>query len=374
MKKLLLLAIVCIGLVKFSLAQTESGYEISVIMPFCAKDLVSNPSSKNAAIGNACRTYFEGFALALDSFKNIDAPIDVKLYDTQRDSLTFKKILEKKSVQNSDLIVGPVLKEGNEMMMEFCKKNKIYHISPFLTLTKSKIDNPYMISAYPDLNYYADFVLEQIKETSNSDVNIIVITGKESNDKILSNRFLSLKTKYPSFTFKSLDISKYNEFKNLYKLGRNNKVVICSENEFLVGSTLKHLSDTTQFIDLEVFGWRKWLEFKAPNIPQMEHLGVKIISPFYMDYNDPACRLFIEKYRERYYTEPDEYAVAGYEQATYFISTLVQNHGNLQKVSEQALNKPLSNNYKIGKKPEAISLQNMQLNILFFADGKMHRY
>lgn len=352
----------------------EQKYQVALIMPFCSEQLLQNPKHKNASIGNACRKYFEGFTLSLDSFRNTEIPIEVKVYDTKRDSLTFKKILDKKNVVNSDLIIGPVLIEGNQMMVDYCKKSKIYHVSPFLTLTKTSINNPYMLSVYPDLSYYGDFILEDITANGSEFANIIVLTGKESNDKILANRIMSLKSKYPNYTFKSLEINKYMEIKDHYKFARPNHVVISSESEFMVGSALKLLSDTNQFLDVQVYGVRKWLEFKAPNIPQFEQLKVKIISPYFMDYADANCKLFIEKYRERYFTEPDEYAVAGYEQGVYFLSELIKNHGNLCDLAMEAKNKPLSNYYLFKPKPNGKSIQNSSLNVLYFEEGKLRRY
>ncbi|MDZ4668515.1 MAG: hypothetical protein SGJ00_11630 [bacterium] len=348
-------------------------YQVSLIMPFCSEQLLQNPKHKNAAISNACRKYYEGFLLALDSFSTTDLPIEVRVYDTKRDSLTLKKILDKKDVLNSDLIIGPVLKEGNDMMVDYCKKSKIYHVSPVFTLTKSKIDNPYLISVYPDLSYYGDFILEDIKSNGETNANIMVLAGKEGNDKILANRIMDLKEKYPGYTFKSIEIGKYMELKDYYKFARPNHVIISSESEFMVGSALKMLSDTNQFMDIQVYGLRKWLEFKAPNIRQLEQLKVKIISPYYLDYTNEKCKLFIEKYRERFFTEPDEYAVTGYEQGIYFLSILIKNHGNLSDLRKEPKNQPLSNVYEFKQKIDGKGIQNNAINILFFEDGRLQR-
>ncbi len=348
-------------------------FQIAVAMPFCGKQLMENPNHKNAAIGSACRQYYEGFILALDSFKKNEIPIEIKVYDTQRDTLVFKRILEKKDIINSDLIIGPVLKEGNEMMLGFCEKNKIYHVSPFLTLTKSKIENPYLISVYPDLSYYGNFILEDIVRTGDQSANIIVLCGKESNDKVLSASINSLKSKYPNYIFKNVEIGKYTDLKSAYKLGKINHIIVSSENEFLVNSALRFMADSNSFVDMQVYGLKKWLEFTSVNIAQYEQLKVKIISPFYFNYSDQNNKLFIEKYRERFFTEPNEYAVTGYEQATYFISSLIQQKGELNAIDKQEKNKPLSNWYLIARKPGGKSLQNNKLNILYFKDGRLER-
>lgn len=351
----------------------EKKYEVSLIMPFCSKQILDDPKTKNAAIGNACRQYYEGFLMALDSFKYADIPIEIRVYDTKRDSIVFSKILAKKEVVKADLIIGPVLKEGNNMMVDFCAKNNKYHVSPFLTLTKSKIDNPFLISAYPDLSYYGDFILENIKIIGDENANIIVVVGKESHDKVLANRILSLKKTYPNFTIKSIEISKYTDLKDQYKLTKPNHIVIASENEFLVGTTLKYLNDSNQFLNLNIYGTRKWVDFKTLNIGLYEQLNVKIISPFFVNFKEPPSLLFNEKYRERYFTDPEEYAVIGYEQGLYFLSVLIKNNGNLSAIISEPINKPLSNSYLYRLKPDGGSIQNSNLNILYFENGELKR-
>ncbi len=348
-------------------------FQIAVAMPFCGKQLMENPNHKNAAIANACRQYYEGFILALDSFKKNETPIEIKVYDTQRDTLVLRKILEKKEILNSDLIVGPVLKEGNEMMLGFCEKNKIFHVSPFLTLTKSKIENPYLISVYPDLSYYGNFILDDIVRTGDQSANIIVLSGKESNDKVLSASINSLKSKYPNYSFKNVEIGKYTDLKLAYKLGKINHIIVSSENEFLVNSALRFMADSNSFVDMQVYGLKKWLEFTSINIAQYEQLKVKIISPFYFNYADPNNKLFIEKYRERFFTEPSEYAVTGFEQASFFICSLIKQNGQLNAIEKQEKNKPLSNWFLIGRRPGGKSLQNSKLNILYFKEGRLER-
>jgi hypothetical protein len=266
-----------------------------------------------------------------------------------------------------------VLKEGNELMVDYCKKNKRYHVSPFLTLTKSTINNPYLISVYPDLNYYADFILEDIEKSKKESVNIFVAFGKESNDKIISSRISALKTKYPQFVFKQIEISKISEFSKNYNSLKTNFFILASENEFAVGSALKNLSDTTRFTNVQVYGFRKWLEFKAPNITLLEKLNVKIISPHFFDYYAASNKSFIGAYRERFHTDPEEYAIAGFEQGLFFLQTMVQVKGNMKEITKLDKLQPLSNKYLIRQKEGSKSLQNAALNVLFFEEGRLKR-
>jgi hypothetical protein len=243
-----------------------------------------------------------------------------------------------------------------------------------MTLTKTSINDPYLISAYPDLRYYAHFMLESIKEQSKGVVNLVVIKDKSSNDEILSKQVLALKPKYKEMTIRSLDISKYLEYRNFYKLEAENHVIIASENEFMVSTVMKHLSDTTQFLNLHTWTNRKALDFKVTNLSQWQSINLNIVSPFYIDYTDTLVKPFLEKYRERYFTEPGEYAINGYEQAVYYISAYDQLHGELQKLNEIAPKRILSNFFEIKQKEGLMSRQNIGLNQLYFENNELKCY
>ncbi|MBC7383572.1 MAG: hypothetical protein H7296_11390 [Bacteroidia bacterium] len=349
-------------------------YIISVVMPFCNKQILFNPQTKNAALGNACRQYFEGFKLALDSFNKSVVPIEIRVFDTQGDSNIFKIIMNKTDFQESNLIFGPVVKDGHTMMKPFCEKYKVYNISPFLTLTKSKINNPYLISSYPDLSYYGDFILEQIKQGGWDDANVVILTGKEANEKIIAARIMALKLKYAGFTLKIIDINKYLDYCKVYRSGRPNHVIIESDNEFSVTTAMRYLADTTLFSGLITYGSKKILEFKSPDISMWQHLNLNVVSPFYIDYQNAKVKLFIERYRERYYSEPAEFAFNGYEQATFFITYFLENNGLMDKIIEKNQVKPISNWFKIRAKIEGKGLQSSKLNMLYFEDNELKRW
>ena len=354
--------------------ELKNKFVISVVMPFCSKQIMADPNSKNAALGNACRQYFEGFKLALDSFNNSETPLEIRVFDSMGDSNVFKSIIAKKEFQESNLIFGPVVKDGHTMMKAYCEQFKVYNISPFLTLTKTKIDNPYLISSYPDLSYYADFILEQIKLGGWNDANVVVFMGKDANEKIIGSRMLALKNKYSGFSIKTIDISKYVEYRNSYKLDYSNHIIIDSDNEFLVNTALRYLADTNQFRDLFVYGSKKWFDFKTVNLPIWQQLNVNIINPCFIDFNDQKVKNFIENYRERYYAEPSEFAFNGYEQATYFIGYFLANNGKMEKISEMPKLKPLTNWFKIDPKAEGNGFQNTRLNMLYFEENELKRW
>jgi hypothetical protein len=345
---------------------TTDTIQVAVIMPFCSKELLNNPNSEKAILGNACREYYQGLEIGLDSIRNLGIPVNVCIYDTKNDSNTFKQILKKNQVLNADIIFGPVVSEAQKMMANYSSQAKIYHVSPLLTMTKSKVEDPYLISVNPDLDNYADIFLEQLKINGEEKANIIILYGKGKNEKVISNRMLALKSKYPQFNIKSMELARYNEFKNHFSLGKSHHVIIDSDNEYLVNGALRMLSDSNQFTDIYVYGNKKWLNFKNINAQIWSRLNTKIITANYMDSESPIGKQFIQQYFERYACEPNEFAVSGYDQVVYFLIHLAENKGEIIPDNFNSRQKLIGGTFQIRKKPNGKGYQNSKLNMIGF--------
>lgn len=345
---------------------TTDTIQVAIIMPFCSKELLTKPTSEKSLLGNACREYYQGLELGLDSIKNLGIPVNIYLYDSKNDSNVFKQILRKNQVLNADIIFGPVVSEAHKMMAEYSNQAKIYHISPLLTMTKSKVEDPYLISVNPDLDNYADIFLEQLKINGEERANIMVLYGKGKNEKIIGNRLLALKNKYPQYQIKMMEVARYNEFKNHFSLGKNHHIIIDSDNEYLVNGALRMLSDTNQFTDIYVYGNKKWLNFKNINAQLWLQLNTKIITPLYLDNESLLSKQFIEQYFERYACEPNEFAIAGFDQCLYFLLHLAENKGKVIPDNFNKKQKLVGGTYQIAKKANGSGYENTRLNMIGF--------
>lgn len=341
---------------------TKDTLHLAVLMPFCSKEILADELSPKAALGNACRSYFEGLSMGLDSMSKNGINIQVHVFDTKNDTVFFKQLLKKNEVLNANLIIGPVVLAGQQIMKNFSQEAHVYHVSPLLTLTKSKIEDPYLICMNPDLESYADIFLKQLYQEGNSDINLVVYSGKGKNDKIIANRLNKIKSDYPGFSIQCLDIDKSINYKNYYQLNKTNFVWIDSENEYQVNSTLKLLADTTQFLNVHVIGNKKWLDYSAINYPLWKNLDVTILSPYFLATGTKTTHYCIELYKEIYNKEPDEYAVAGFDQAILIVDHLAKNKGQFNPNMTQNRSCLVGSEYLIGGKPHNKGYQNNYLN------------
>lgn len=106
-------------------------------------------------------------------------------------------------------------------------------------------------------------------------------------------------------------------------------------------------------------------EFNSLLLPLWEQTRLTIVTPYYPNYQNPELKLMIEKYRERFYTEPNEFAINGYEQALVYISALINHHGELNKITEAPAICIHGNCYKIQTKDGLKSMQNTGLKRVY---------
>lgn len=350
-----------------SIAQNKSLIKIALLMPFCAEEINQNPNHKNADLGNACREYYQGLLIAADSLKNAGFNIEITVFDTEKDTVKFKKILNNEAVQNADFIIGPVIKEGQLMMQNFKNKKNAFHLSPLFTFTKTKINDERAISAYPDLTYYADCFVNYLNKNS-SVGNIIIMVGKDVSDKSLSNYIKQIvKPEFP-LNVKQIDLSKVGDiYKNLSK-ENDNFIFFASDDENQINAALKIIADTSNTFKMNTFGLRKILDFNIINTEYWLKSNLHIISPFYINYSDLLTKKFIETHRNYYETDPNEFAFVGYDQFIMALSTFTQTNGSFKDLNKTATHSLLANKYLLKEKNNASGLQNSYLHILKYTD------
>jgi ABC-type branched-subunit amino acid transport system substrate-binding protein len=350
-----------------SIAQNKSLIKIALLMPFCAEEINQNSNHKNADLGNACREYYQGLLIAADSLKSAGYNIEITIFDTDRDTVKFKKILMSEAVQYADFIIGPVIKEGQLMMQNFKNKKNAFHLSPLFTFTKTKINDERVISAYPDLTFYADYFVNYLNKNS-SVGNIIVLVGKDVSDKSLANYLKQIVKPELPLKVKQIDLSKVTDiYKNLSKES-DNYIFIASDDENQINAALKIIADTSNTYKMNTFSLRKILDFNIINTEYWLKSNLHIISPFYVDYKDLLTKKFIETYRIYYETEPNEFAFVGYDQLITTVSTFALTNGSFKDLNKMAPHSLLANRYLLKEKNNSSGLQNSYLHILKYTD------
>ena len=103
-------------------AQNKKANNVSLLLPFCSKQILANPNYKDAELGNICREYYQGALIAIDSLELAGVKLSLNVFDTENDSLTMLRIMQNVAFKESELFLGPVRQGGNQVLSQFCKK------------------------------------------------------------------------------------------------------------------------------------------------------------------------------------------------------------------------------------------------------------
>jgi ABC-type branched-subunit amino acid transport system substrate-binding protein len=335
---------------------------ISLVLPFCSKQIIADPNYKDAELGNLCREYYQGTLIALDSFERANVRVRLSVFDTENDSLTTYRITQKTAFKESELIIGPVRQGGNKVLSQFAKKNNVFHVSPLMTFSKTKLDDPFWVSANPDLPSYANILFKYIT-SADANAQIVVVADKSIIGKSISAAFKQLLADNKKARIKVIEYAPNFTIEPYVSSIDNNHIVVAATQENAVNVTLRSIKDTTSINGLHTYGLMQWFDFKNVDYNLFQRCNTFFVSPFYIDYSRADVIDFVSRYRERFNTDPTEAAFKGYDHMLLFGSALNKEGKKFMDVLDKEPVKLLGTTYNFVKQKESC-YQTVYLNIL----------
>ena len=280
--------------------------------------------------------FYEGFLLALQKVKEQGLSVNLKVFDTQNDSLKVKNIMASLDYPNVDLIIGPVYSGNVKTASKYALKHHINLVSPLSKKTYLSENNPFVFQVVPSIAAETDKVAKVLSQHHDSTNLILIYDGSENQHKII-NRFkqhFALNDSLCSYTDTSVfKIIKYDtdikmmdkeqaKINNALKPKLNNIVYIPSDNEVFVTQVIDKLYAVNDSIRTEIIGSDNWINFQNINSAVFNKLSFAFVSPFYADYNSYELKNFIKTYRTTYQTEPSYFSFQGFDIACYFLNSL----------------------------------------------------
>ena len=287
-------------------------FKIALLLPFCS----GMPSAefkrkKLAPVQKAALEYYEGILTALDSLEKLGFECSLTVYDTQKDSLTTLRILQKPEIKNMDFIIGPMFKEGINMVAAYCLENKIFHISPVVSVASS-VNTPYLINTNTDIaNFDKSMIDFWVRDFDTA--NIYIIHDGKKSMKALAEKLRSKPDSINMLQIKILNAVPYLKTEEIITTPeRPALLLILSNDENWVNRQMKNVRELENFT---LMGLASWLDFKSPDFEKWTLYHCLFATTSHV--NTSNARGFRELFRNKYYTEPTEYSYKGFDQMLY---------------------------------------------------------
>lgn len=324
--------------------------------------------------------FYEGFMIAADSVVNMrNMKLDLKVYDVDNDTHKAAQAVADPWLAKADLIVGPFYIKPFKIVSQFAEQYNIPIVNPVTQRTDVIENHPNVIKVKPSLEcqtasldsltkhcYHANNVFI-IREDKYSDtliinkINDIVKRNIDScsyvgNEHIVKTirghhkRWKYLKIKFDATDYLtdniSLDVNmlkqnindstafvnhavninyerdSLNPVKHYASSMRNNLFVVYGNDKVFANEIVNKVTKLIEHYPITVIMLPEWSKFDKLFNDNLMKMHAIYFDDKYIDYQNIRVKSFICKFRNRYETEPNDYAYQGFDIGWYFLNAL----------------------------------------------------
>ena len=320
-------------------------FRVAVLLPFMFDGFDNDNFIKN---NNFIMDLYSGILFGHKNYDSINSMIDIIPFDTRRDPIVVRKIIQEGNLDNVDLIIGPLYGKPIEIIKQFCLENKILMINPLSSNNKIIDDNRYSLLFKPSIKTVAQKASEYSIDRFNTNKNTIIFYENNFQDSLIAKIYYDNLEKNGFNIIYSKSVSKddsrlildslastyeemlsdsiYDTLKNisgfLIKDGRGideldtaykyiekfyieedsiGHVFVSSKNSLFASNIISAVDIRNDTIP--VLGFEDWLKFNLISINQFQDLDISLISPSFFNSLDEDYKYieeyFIDNYRRK---------------------------------------------------------------------------
>ena len=385
MRKKLFNILICLCLLA-SVEVKAQDFRVALMMPLYLEQvdgefMASEPSNKMLLTKPFSFLHFyEGFMVAVDSIVNSRGmDLELKVYDVDNDVRKASRILNDSWLQNADLIVGPFYYKPFQVVRDFAVENNIPIVNPITQRSEIVEDYPNVIKVKPSLDgqmahleslisrYYhgnnvfiithdedsAPEIIERINEivernldeysyVANSHIVKVIKTHQkrwkylriefEATDYLTDNMSLNVnmlkRDINDSTAFRNSIVNidyrhdSLRRVKNYASSMRNNLFIVYGTDKVFANEIVNKVTKLTVNYPMTVVLLPDWSKFEGLFNENLNKMHAIYFDDNYVDYQNIRTESFICKFRNRYETEPNDYAYQGFDIGWYFLNAL----------------------------------------------------
>jgi len=371
--------VVILWLCFFSAAHAQSvqnNYEknkanIALLLPFQFQqiDPVANLQQKDFDNANFAIDYYRGFKLGLDSLASLGYGTNLNLFDTENDSLAIENICKINALQNADLIFGPFYPKELAVVNAFSKKSNKKIISPISPLPVDVLKNKNIIMLNNTLESHAMQMAAFAVNHLQLKKYLVVRSGLLAESRYSKTFSNSIDSIAKGITKKEIIVAKAGLKTieaNLSKYEENYILVPNADQAFAI-TLFKQLEEYKNNYAITLLVHPKWIDFQTIEPALLQKYKVILTAAYFVDYNLPAVNIFVKKFRDTFFTEPQEMAFKGFDQAMYLLPLMQKIKENNALPTYQGLASKFNLQDQNG-----LGLKNTAIHILQYCENDLY--
>lgn len=272
--------------------------------------------------------FYQGVLLAVDSLQREGLSVDLHVFDTERNPDKLQRTLSQIQFIDFDYWIGPVYPRTFAVAADFARTKKIPIISP-LSAKNPQIDsNPFVIQLNTSLNSICRQISNYVSEDFEYK-NIVVVHPeryKHLNEakliKDIEHQLFEkgLYWQTDEVSYKKISFDEYGRYGLEATMcdSSENIVVLPSNDQPLVENIITNLNVLSQRYAIRLVGFSKWQRYTSLEADYYYNLNFSLFSPYFIDYKEVKIEKFVNKFRNRFMSEPSDFSFRAYDICRFF--------------------------------------------------------
>lgn len=341
----------------------------AILLPFRAEELDTLSAQEifgKSKLATIVTDLYLGAALAIDSLRKQGVQIDLKVYDTGRNSTKIKAIIATEDLNENDVLIGPLY---SEEVVYIAEKVETPVVFPVYSKKQNNFNSKLIVKTAPNKRLFRKILLNYLDE-SVTDGNIIIVgDGKAESDfnaKQITNA-LSKKDSIDTI-IKIIPENGYikkEKFTEVLKPNMKNIVVLTTDDNVIVASAINSLISLPEEVTASVFTFDKISAFNKIDNTKLAQLNFTYVSNEYARDDSFRSSMFHKAYLKKNHVLPSYYATRGFD-VTYDVLMRLASGNSLKSTFDEGYSYRVENKFdytdKLFKTPENKGLYIVKYN------------
>ncbi|MBQ6726724.1 MAG: LysM peptidoglycan-binding domain-containing protein [Bacteroidales bacterium] len=271
--------------------------------------------------------FYEGVLLGIESLKNEGCNVILNVVDIPGDLPDkVEQSFSTYNIAQSDLIIALLEKNAFEKAAQLAQQNNVFILNPFSSRPEILDQNPYVVKLAPSYQGIISSVLSMVTK-SYSSPNLFIVHSNGKLEKRFLDEFQQQLKNQNKIKYTIFDWSANAKLVGMLKNSPDDNIVINlydqnkdknkTQSSLILNRLFSVKKNTPTLITMP--NWAS--KYEDIDYNQLQRLNYHFLSNSYLDYNNPKHKAFIERFKEKYKTEPmGNYAALGNDIIIHFVS------------------------------------------------------
>jgi LysM repeat protein len=291
--------------------------KVALLLPFRVSEydtVAADEIFDNSRLANYVTDFYMGAELAIDSLRSQGVPIELNVYDTERNSSKIRTVLEENDLDLNDVIIGPLYSEEALVVANEVETPLVF---PVYSKNQSNFKSSKIIKTAPDKAVFSEAIATHIKDVFEEGTITIVSDGdleSEFHASKMSEILQDVDSLNEVQLLKAVDgyIEK-ERFLEVFKQLTNNWVVLATSDNVVVSDAINSLISLPDSITAKVFSMDKGKAFDKIDDNKLARVGFTYVNDRFVDENSEFTKTFNQQYVAKNNSLPSFYATKGFD-------------------------------------------------------------